>query len=96
MKLMGLMFGVDVEVDVEANVGVDVGVDTSGGGWRRYLLDRSSGPATFTSSLQPATSGTTQNLGHFDWLLLFTVTGKVKSSASANLMLKFENISSLD
>ena len=35
-------------------------------------------------------------LGHFDWLLLFTVTGKVKSSASANLMLKFENISSLD
>ena len=67
---MKLMFGVDVEVDVEANVGVDVGVDTSGGGWRRYLLDRSSGPATFTSSLQPATSGTTQNLGHFDWLLL--------------------------
>ena len=62
MKLNALMLGVDVEVDV--------GNDTSGGGWRRYLLDRSSGPATFTSSLQPATSETTQNLGHFDWLLL--------------------------
>ena len=57
MKLMGLMFGVDVEANV--------GVDTSGGGWRRYLLDRSSGPATFTSSLQPATSETTQNFGAF-------------------------------
>ena len=69
MKLMGLMLGVDVEVDVgvdvEVGVRVDVGVDTSGGGWRRYLLDRSSGPATFTSSLQPATSETTQNFGTF-------------------------------
>ena len=61
MKLMGLMLGVDVEVDV----GVDVGDDTSGGGWRRYLLDRSSGPATFTSSLQLATSETTQIFGAF-------------------------------
>ena len=94
MKLMWLMLGIDVEVDV----GVDVGVDTSGGGWRRYLLDRSPAPATFTSPLKPATSETTQNFGAF--LLAapvgITVTGKVKSSASANLMLKFENISSLD
>ena len=94
MKLMGLMFGVDVEVDVEANVGVH----TSGGGWRRYLLDRSPAPATFTSPLKPATSETTQNFGAF--LLAapvgITVTGKVKSSASANLMLKFENIPSPD
>ena len=72
--------------------------DTFGGGWRRYLLDRSSGPATFTSSLQPATSETTQNFGTF-WLAApvgITVTGKVKRAASANLILKFENISSLD
>ena len=69
LKLMGLMLGVDVEVDVgvdvEVGVRVDCGVDTSGGGCRRYLLDRSPGPATFTSSLQPVTSEKTQNLGAF-------------------------------
>ena len=65
MKLNALMLGVDVEVDV--------GNDTSGGGWRRYLLDRSSGPATFTSSLQLATSGRHKILGHFDWLLLLVL-----------------------
>ena len=72
--------------------------DTFGGGWRRYLLDRSSGPATFTSSLQPATSETTQNFGAFGLAapVGITVTGKVKRAASANLILKFENISSLD
>ena len=72
--------------------------DTLGGGWRRYLLDRSSGPATFTSSLQPATSETTQNFGAFGLAapVGITVTGKVKRAASANLILKFENISSLD